>query len=152
MNHKTIDTIFIGASTMIYHMDTTKTPKLSYNFGVAGTDLATYPAMVKQAIKQYPKRIVISLSVDALTKAISSGKNIALADLIAFINSHQPLPIIVEATINYIQSLYQLRHYSEFVYAKLASYYDLFFVSNVDTNQSTNMSKLPTVTPPCDFF
>lgn len=120
---KTFDYIFVGSSKTIFHISTEyfKEKKLhTYNFGISGVDLSDFPSIIDVALRQKPKAIVLSLTLDQLSKDDKFNyKNSNWQDLGFFIKSEQPISEILRMAKSCIKNSFSLLRYSEIIYIRI---------------------------------
>lgn len=122
------DIIFIGSSKTLYHIDTSylfKTYHLrSYNYGLNGHFISSYPYMVEQAIKLKPKVIVISIDVQELYANPLPTKDLYLADLKVYFETRQNFKFLVTALCDYIAGFNSIRQHSATIYRFITEKYN----------------------------
>lgn len=122
------DYVFIGSSRTIYHVSTEIFKKNSlniYNFGVSGNFLLDYPSFIKEAIKQKPKNIVISLPVNILFENIKETKNPLIDDVYLY-QELKEKKLFYNSMYYWVKNLHQFLNYSEIIVMKMKFLYDRF--------------------------
>ncbi len=108
--------IFIGSSRTLFHIDTgylTNDLHLkSYNYGLDGHIISSFPYMVEQAIKFKPKVIVINLDLQDLYSPPEATRDIYLPDMVAYIKTHQEFNFLITSLEYYIAGFNLVRQHA----------------------------------------
>jgi hypothetical protein len=139
---KATDIIFIGNSRTFFHISTKvfKENGLNiYNYGVSDRTIYNYTFMTKEAIKQHPKVIVLSLKISDIFEENNYLNRVALSDILAMIKTDQNFSLIKKAIEDYIHFFYSLVDYSDVINIKVQSLYNKFEPKVIV--QSTNNKK-----------
>ena len=138
------DIIFIGNSRTLYHISTNlfETHGIDiYNFGASGRNIADYPWMVKQALKNNAEIIAISIDAQDLYLPPKATNAPEIFDLISYLKSNQDKLFIAREIINYFKSQNTIWAMSPIILTHL---HDLF---NIENKKDTSIKQANIIAP-----
>lgn len=122
MQDKEKDIIFVGNSRTLYQISTSLFAKSGYNvynYSASDRRISDYPWMVKQAVTQHPKAIIIVTSINELFAPPLITRFPTFFDLLTYIHSHQSIKFIVNEIWAYVKSINSLYCYSTVIFERL---------------------------------
>jgi len=153
------DIIFVGNSRTFFHISTEVFKKNNlniYNYGVSDRTIYNYAYMVKQAMTQHPKVIVLSLKLSDLFIKSDYLNRVALSDIQAMLITNQEFSLIMKAIDDYIHFFYSLIDYSDVINIKVQSFYNKFIpkqsVAGTETKKAVSMDTIDAEKSDCHVF